>query len=408
VFVSYAREDKPYVVELDRYLRAQGIEVWYDHELHHGDRWQTEIQRRIRACSAMIVVETDAADQSEWVPREITHAIDYDRQILPLLLRGKPLMLINDLQHESVEDGRMPGSMFIEKVRSLCNAPGALPLPAAKARELPPVGTTPMTWLPYRLSDGSPHYVFVDDGIVRSDTIELVNGRPSSFLRPWRPLGGPKKDDPQRPPVSRIAATPDGSYLVAQTATEIAIAQVKPDGVVQVITKEEADPSLRLVAVRQDTEGDVSVEVLLSTPDATEIWPFTRSRGTRRRLPFAAYAAAGFGDGFLVIKLDGTMLLLGSRDDIIADLGEDWVDIDVGTDPSGAPVIAALRFDGARQVLWEARVLDDLAESNHYAGDQVRAVRATKRLPGAGPGHSDAVASVWPIDSHGRPIQVLG
>ena len=67
VFVSYSRDDQPYVRELESALRERGFEVWIDDRLGSGDRWWREIDLAIRGCAAFIVVMTPEAGKSEWV-----------------------------------------------------------------------------------------------------------------------------------------------------------------------------------------------------------------------------------------------------------------------------------------------------------------------------------------------------
>jgi hypothetical protein len=113
VFVSYSRRDARYVDRLVAFLRDEGVDVWVDHELHHGDNWLNIVREKVDNCAALVVVMTPHAEESDWVRREITRAQGERKPIMPLLLRGKPFMQINEIQYESVDGGGMPSDRFV-------------------------------------------------------------------------------------------------------------------------------------------------------------------------------------------------------------------------------------------------------------------------------------------------------
>lgn len=136
VFISYHRGTGAgnYVAELAAFLTAAGLPVWLDRSIDPGERWQQVIRRRIDGCAAFVVVMTPAAENSDWVSREITRAERAGKPILPLLRSGDPLFHLSDLHYEDVTDGRMPSAAFVERLRVSVN--GATDRSAA-ARELP-------------------------------------------------------------------------------------------------------------------------------------------------------------------------------------------------------------------------------------------------------------------------------
>lgn len=55
VFVSYAREDESFVVQLVEFLKAAGVTVWFDREqLSPGLRWEEVVEREIRDVRAFL------------------------------------------------------------------------------------------------------------------------------------------------------------------------------------------------------------------------------------------------------------------------------------------------------------------------------------------------------------------
>ena len=69
VFISYSRQDQTYVQELAEYLEGEGITVWVDARIDHGDRWWQTIVNNISNCAAMLVVMTPDSEKTKWVER---------------------------------------------------------------------------------------------------------------------------------------------------------------------------------------------------------------------------------------------------------------------------------------------------------------------------------------------------
>ena len=77
---------------------------------------------KLDSCAAVIVVMTPESEQSSWVGKEILRALDHAKPILPLLLRGSAHFALQDLQHEDVTHGRMPGDAYVARLRSVLAA----------------------------------------------------------------------------------------------------------------------------------------------------------------------------------------------------------------------------------------------------------------------------------------------
>jgi peptide/nickel transport system substrate-binding protein len=118
-FISYSRHEASYVQALVAHLRAAGVNVWADHELHYGERWPAEIRERVDTCAVMVPVMTPSAEQSVWVEREIGRAEALGKPIAPLLLAGTEFFHLTGVQYEDVRDGRMPRPEFVAWLRHL-------------------------------------------------------------------------------------------------------------------------------------------------------------------------------------------------------------------------------------------------------------------------------------------------
>jgi hypothetical protein len=90
VFISYSRKDQDIVRRIVKFLRAQGINVWLDNEklIPGTPIWEEEIEKALRATTAVIAVMSPDSKNSEWVRREISLADQNHKQIFPILVRG--------------------------------------------------------------------------------------------------------------------------------------------------------------------------------------------------------------------------------------------------------------------------------------------------------------------------------
>jgi hypothetical protein len=135
VFVSYSRTDQSYLDALEGHLKRQGITTWTDHGIDYGARWTMAIRDAIDDCAVFVVVMTPAAEESEWVDREIHRARTKSKPILPLLLSGDPFFVLGSTQYDDVSNQRMPTPRFLERLRHLTSTsePGAPVDPQATA-----------------------------------------------------------------------------------------------------------------------------------------------------------------------------------------------------------------------------------------------------------------------------------
>jgi Tol biopolymer transport system component len=89
-FMSYSREDVNYQKRVISELRQHGLSVWVDTEnlIPGSPAWEREIERAIRSASGIIVLLSPAANNSEWVRREISFAEQNNKRIFPVLIHG--------------------------------------------------------------------------------------------------------------------------------------------------------------------------------------------------------------------------------------------------------------------------------------------------------------------------------
>lgn len=390
VFISYAREDKAYVKGLEAEFHARGITCWWDKQLQPGEYFQTVIRKVIGSCATLVVVASQNVEKSAWVGREVALATQRNKTVLPLRVDESIPLVIAPIGYEDVRTYRTPPEDFFARVQRFCteiNEP--VPPVGREQAPLPPPGTTPMTWLPYDLN-GSPHTFRVEDGIVRSWTLE---GQPRP--RAWGHLGTG---------VSRIVATQDGLHLVLQTEAGLTMAEVDSTGSLLEQGRYPVVGGARLVAARRPPPGtsDVALQVLLSDSSSARIVAFDHDwsevRGETRGLAHSVYAGAGTGDGFLVIDLDSVLVRLAADGERLTTLGADWCDVDVVANESGVAA-AGLRRAGEAIMLRTTSSLADLDGAATEPDGDVRAVRLVRQL-----GRSFGAPDAWAVTSAGRPL----
>lgn len=88
IFVSYAREDRGLVDELCEHLERLGYTTWYDPNMLSGGEWRRVIPTEIRKSRVLIVLWSDNSEGSIVVPQEVDKAIQFEKPIIALRVKG--------------------------------------------------------------------------------------------------------------------------------------------------------------------------------------------------------------------------------------------------------------------------------------------------------------------------------
>ncbi|MFO1048704.1 MAG: toll/interleukin-1 receptor domain-containing protein, partial [Geminicoccaceae bacterium] len=86
VFISYAREDRPFAARLARALEAGGRSVWWDREILPGKDFAQLIGAELDQAKAVVVIWSPASTQSGWVRDEAHEGLE--RGVLVPVLTG--------------------------------------------------------------------------------------------------------------------------------------------------------------------------------------------------------------------------------------------------------------------------------------------------------------------------------
>lgn len=86
VFISYSRDDLPFVSRLAQDLRACGVDLWLDQEeISAGEDWTDAVWDGLRSCDLMLLVISPASMDSREVASEWKYYLNNRKPILPLL-----------------------------------------------------------------------------------------------------------------------------------------------------------------------------------------------------------------------------------------------------------------------------------------------------------------------------------
>jgi formylglycine-generating enzyme required for sulfatase activity len=117
LFVSYARVDKPYCIQIMDMLEIH--EIWYDQRLYAGQHWWKEILRRLDWCEGFIYLLSPDSVASQYCRQEFELAQNLGRHIFPVLVHPDTEIpdTLRELQYADLSKG-----LTIQAVKTLLNA----------------------------------------------------------------------------------------------------------------------------------------------------------------------------------------------------------------------------------------------------------------------------------------------
>lgn len=85
-FVSYARQDAPFVRRLVADLARRGVQLWWDQNLTPGSNWQRGIEVALTRARFVLFIASVASSTSEWVRHETVAAQPAGTLTIPLII----------------------------------------------------------------------------------------------------------------------------------------------------------------------------------------------------------------------------------------------------------------------------------------------------------------------------------
>lgn len=117
IFVSYARVDKPFCIQIVDTLDVH--ETWYDQRLYAGQNWWKEILRRLDWCESFIYLLSPDSIASEYCRKEFELAQSLGKHIVPVVIREETTLPDN---LKAVQYIDLTGGITPETVKALLNS----------------------------------------------------------------------------------------------------------------------------------------------------------------------------------------------------------------------------------------------------------------------------------------------
>lgn len=128
VFMSYAREESPYVHELARRLRSIGIKLWIDQDIQPGTNWDRSVEEALQNANVMLVIMSRAAVASEGVGDEWSYFLDHGKAVYPLVYEPCELPLrLRRRQHITITRDMLTDIARIVEVLAQAKQSDSLP-----------------------------------------------------------------------------------------------------------------------------------------------------------------------------------------------------------------------------------------------------------------------------------------
>ncbi len=99
IFISYSRKNIRFAKNSVKALQKD-FEVWFDkNNIRAGMKWSEEIENAIETCFAFVLIMSPDSKESDWVEKELLHAQDNNRTIIPILLDGQAFFALKNVQY---------------------------------------------------------------------------------------------------------------------------------------------------------------------------------------------------------------------------------------------------------------------------------------------------------------------
>lgn len=147
--VCYAEPDQDYGQRLVRHLRQAGLPTWSIADIRPGE-WHVWVTRqRIAYATAIVVLESPQAQESDDITRMILEGERHGRQFYPILLHGHRHYLLAPVRCLDAHDSRLPDAAELVVLRRMHEAdatgtPLDLAAVAPRAQQATPVTDVPL------------------------------------------------------------------------------------------------------------------------------------------------------------------------------------------------------------------------------------------------------------------------
>jgi len=104
IFISYSSKDASLANKLVSYVEEHGYKCWIaPRDITSGEDYTDLINNAIKSCIAVIIIVSDKSIRSQWVKKELTTAVSYNKKLIPfkiqnVVLDGGLEFILNNVQ----------------------------------------------------------------------------------------------------------------------------------------------------------------------------------------------------------------------------------------------------------------------------------------------------------------------
>ncbi|MCH5191299.1 MAG: leucine-rich repeat domain-containing protein [Oscillospiraceae bacterium] len=139
VFISYKAEEFDDANWVKSILEANGISCWMaPMSITGGSSYAAEIPQAIRGCKAFVLILSEKAQLSKWVPRELDQAINGNKIVMPFMLENCALKddfnfyLSNVQRYAAYENKSAAMEKMIREIKAIIGINNTEPVPNAE------------------------------------------------------------------------------------------------------------------------------------------------------------------------------------------------------------------------------------------------------------------------------------
>jgi TolB protein len=120
IFISYDRDNKPFIQELAGKLRRVYDDVWFDQDLLGGQNWADEIRRQIARADIFMFMLSAESVNSEYCKLEFDEARKLKKPILPVRINTvNPPAFLHEYQYVDMSSGSITADNVTELTAAL-------------------------------------------------------------------------------------------------------------------------------------------------------------------------------------------------------------------------------------------------------------------------------------------------
>lgn len=93
-FISYSSKNQQMADSFRTLFNQNGIKTWMaPGDIHVGSSYMKEINHALKNCACLVLLLSNAAQESQWVIKEVERAVNYHKSIIPVQIES---VILND------------------------------------------------------------------------------------------------------------------------------------------------------------------------------------------------------------------------------------------------------------------------------------------------------------------------